>query len=332
MSVYLADHDVTLHHGHVLDVLPTLAAESVNCVVTSPPYYNLRDYGVDGQIGLEPSPAEYVETMRGVFAEVRRVLTKDGVLWLNLGDSYSRGPGEHTDGPQQSRNGSGVRGPRLMHPSASRACLTRTFSDVPPAKNLLGIPWRVAFALQDDGWVLRNAVVWAKPNAMPESVTDRLSTRYEHVFLFSRSPRYWFDLDPVREPHITADRVLIKAPRGSQAWSANASIGQPQQASGTAGVGRDENGRNPGDVWTIATQPFPGAHFATFPPDLAKRCILAGCPKDGVVLDPFTGSGTTLMVARQLARKAVGIELNPAYLDIAAKRIGQEPLDFGTAS
>lgn len=293
MSVYFQDHDITLHLGDVRDVLASLPAESVNCVVTSPPYYGLRDYGMDGQIGLEPSPAEYVEQMRAVFADVRRVLRSDGVLWLNLGDSYSS-PVMHNDNAHNAnRDGSSDAKARAMGDAMGRVKRPMTL----PAKNLLGVPWRVAFALQDDGWTLRNAVVWHKPNAMPESVTDRLSTRYEHVFLFSKSRRYWFDLDPIRDDHITADRPLTV-------------------------------GRNPGDVWSITTQPFAGAHFATMPRELVRRCIEAGCPTDGTVLDPFAGSGTTLMVARQLGSKSVGIELNPDYCAIAVDRIGDPVFDF----
>jgi site-specific DNA-methyltransferase (cytosine-N4-specific) len=335
VTIYHAEHDVTLHQGHVLDVLPMLPAGSVNCVVTSPPYYGLRDYGVEGQIGLEASPAEYVETLRRVFAEVRRVLRLDGVLWLNLGDSYSRGSGTFTDGPQTSKiSQTGrpiVRGARGSLSADARAVATKTYADVPPEKNLIGIPWRVAFALQDDGWTLRNDVIWAKPNAMPESVTDRLSTRYEHVFLFSKSRRYWFDLDPIREA--TTGGSHRHSAAANERWSekvraANLGVsGAPSQTLGTL-----SESRSPGDVWTIPTAPYPAAHFATFPPELARRCIAAGCPPDGLVLDPFTGSGTTLMVARRLLRKSVGIELNPVYCELIVDRIGQPIFDFGEAT
>ncbi len=236
MTVYHAEHDVTLHQGHVADVLPTLTAESVNCVVTSPPYYGLRDYGVEGQ------------------------------------------------------------------------------------KNMLGLPWRVAFALQDDGWTLRNDVIWSKPNAMPESVTDRLATRHEHVFLFSKSRRYWFDLDAIREPQ----QSIGERHEGRSGYR----DGHPSKG-GIATRALHPLGSNPGDVWTIPTSPYPAAHFATFPPELARRCIAAGCPPDGTVLDPFAGSGTTLMVARRLMRKSVGIELNAEYCALAVDRIGQPVFDFG---
>jgi DNA modification methylase len=352
VTVYHAEHDVTLHLGHVLDVLPTLEPESVNCVVTSPPYYGLRDYGVDGQIGLEASPTAYVEALRGVFADVRRALRPDGVLWLNLGDSYN------TAGTRQGHRDSGA-----VDEKQHAKWYGRNESGLPD-KNLLGMPWRVAFALQDDGWVLRNDVIWSKPNAMPESVTDRLSTRYEHVFLFSKSRRYWFDLDPIREPLLYPEladgsRVFggknkmngggvdsTSRTRGHNAWTptqagpTSTTSGTPMTAQDGAATAADTSemmisgiqGRNPGDVWTIPTAPYPAAHFATFPPELARRCITAGCPPDGTVLDPFTGSGTTLMVARRLLRKSVGIELNPAYCELIVDRIGQPIFDFGEAS
>jgi DNA modification methylase len=369
---YFAEHDVTLWQGHVADVLPTLEPESVNCVVTSPPYYGLRDYGVEGQIGLEASPGEYVEALRAVFAEVRRVLRPDGVLWLNLGDSYN------TAGTRQGHRDSGA-----VAEKQHAKWYGRNGSGLPD-KNLLGVPWRVAFALQDDGWTLRNDVIWAKPNAMPESVTDRLSTRYEHVFLFSRSRRYWFDLDPIREPlaypeladgsrvfggknktigggvdstsrtrgHNVWTPVQVGPTRETESGTRTIAAADPSAtAAGTSeptdsgipdlhlqgSIGEHEaavelRGRNPGDVWTIATQPYGAAHFATMPPELARRCITAGCPPHGTVLDPFAGSGTTLMVARRLLRNSVGIELNPAYCELIVDRIGQPIFDFGEAS
>lgn len=330
----IAEHDVTVYQGDVRAVLAQLPAESVNCVVTSPPYYGLRDYGCEGQIGLEASPAEYVETMRAVFADVRRVLRPDGVLWLNLGDSYYSGrgnPGPNSaDEKQEARRG-WVR------------ALDRPGQEWAKPKDLLGVPWRVAFALQDDGWTLRNAIIWHKPNAMPESVTDRLSTRYEHVFLFSRSRRYWFDLDPIREPYspntesFNAMKARFTDARTSAVLDARtaSALGRATDQNGGlylgGGAALNELGRNPGDVWEIPTQPYAGAHFATMPRELVRRCILAGCPEDGTVLDPFTGSGTTAMVARSLGRRFVGAELNPDYIDIIRQRIGQTPLDFSEA-
>ena len=336
---WFTEHDVTLYQGHVLDVLPTLAAGSVNCVVTSPPYYGLRDYGVDGQIGLEPSPAEYVETMRAVFAGVRRVLREDGTLWLNLGDSYVSKPPGNVRGVSDCSGLHGAQTSEKYRDTLTRGMGTKrdTTGHGIAEKNLMGIPWRVAFALQDDGWTLRNAVIWSKPNAMPESVTDRLSTRYEHVFLFSRSRRYWFDLDAIKEPLLTAERgatghVFGGANKAAQLVAAGSRDGGTARRSGNTYDALPDGGRNPGDVWTIATQPYPGAHFATMPPKFAERCILAGCPQDGIVFDPFAGSGTTLMVARNLLRKSIGVELNPEYCGLIVDRIGQTPLDFGEAT
>lgn len=325
MSLYYQDETITLLHGDSLEQARTLPDGSVDCIVTSPPYYGLRDYGSEGQYGLEESPAAYVETLRALFAECRRALADDGTLWLNIGDSYNAYNGNRG----KSKTGFSRNDPMPELPK----CAGLTVKDL-PAKNLIGIPWRVAFALQDDGWVLRNSIIWHKPNAMPESVTDRLSGRHENLFMFSKSQRYWFDLDPIREPHITADRTLKPAPRASQSWSANSSMGQPQQASGTAGVGRDERGKNPGDVWSINTQPFSGAHFAVFPQELARRAIVAGCKPCGTVLDPFSGSGTTGLVAQQNGRKYVGIDISADYLKLSLEtRLSNGVLDiFGGAA
>jgi len=283
VSVYYSDDQVTLYLGDAVEVARTLDDGSADCIVTSPPYFGLRDYGVEGQYGLEKSPAEYVETMRGLFTELRRVLADDGTLWLNIGDSYA-------------------------------SCIA--------PKNLLGVPWRVAFALQDDGWILRNAIIWHKPNAMPESVTDRLSGRYEHVFLFSKQRSYWFDLDPIREPHQDA----IAGTSGVGSWNGD-SKGVP--ATGKQHLFGHAAGRNPGDVWSIPTAPFPGAHFAVMPVQLAQRCILAGCKPGGTVLDPFSGSGTTGWAAQRTGRRYIGIDLNRDYLDLSLrKRLAQSALDF----
>lgn len=303
MTPYYADDQVTLHHGDALEVLRTLPAGSVDCCVTSPPYYGLRDYGEPGQYGLEASPAAYVETMRAVFAEVRRVLAADGTLWLNLGDSYYSGKGSPT---QPDAKNEARRPPARI--------LDRPGADWARPKSLLGMPWRVAFALQDEGWILRNAVVWDKPNAMPESVTDRLSTTYELVFLLARSPRYWFDLDGIREPH--PPQALASADRRSRSRVAYHAPGQSPHSSVRP---NHEAGANPGDVWTIPTQPFAGAHFAVFAPQLVTRCIVAGCKPGGTVLDPFCGSGTTGMVAQQHGRRFVGIDLSRDYLDLALR-------------
>jgi site-specific DNA-methyltransferase (cytosine-N4-specific) len=309
---------VTLWHGDSLNVLRTLPDQSVDCCVTSPPYFGLRDYGEPGQYGLEASPAEYVETMRAVFSEVRRVLSDDGTLWLNLGDSYYSGKGN--PGPNSADEKQGAR-------RGWTRTLDRCGADWAKPKDLLGIPWRVAFALQDDGWTLRNDVIWHKPNAMPESVADRLSGRHEHLFMLSKSRSYWFDLDAVREPHTMEQRRRTEPYRyQAPGQAAQTSLHTVRDEPGPDG---HPLGRNPGDVWSIPTTPFPGAHFAVFPPALAEQCILAGCKPGGAVLDPFHGSGTTGMVATKHGRKYVGIDLSRDYLDLSLRtRLADGTLTF----
>ena len=319
MSIYYQDDTVTLHLGDSLAVLRTLPDQSVDCCVTSPPYFGLRDYGTEGQYGLESSPAEYVETMRALFAEVRRVLADDGTLWLNLGDTYYSGKGAAVgpDKKQPARRG-------YVRP------VDKSGADWAKPKSLLGIPWRVAFALQDDGWILRNEIIWSKPNAMPESVTDRLSSRHEHLFMLTKSRRYWFDLDPIREEQspVSIARATRADMRGKEGW-ADAYHGNPPTGLARQSERDTSIGRNPGDVWNIATQPFPGAHFAVMPPELARRAVVAGCKPGGVVLDPFSGSGTTGLVAQQNGRRYVGIDLSAEYLDLSLRtRLQQGVLDF----
>lgn len=352
MQPYYSDDALTLHHGDALAVLQTLPDGSVNSCVTSPPYFGLRDYGEPGQYGLEESPAEYVETMRALFAEARRVLADDGTLWLNLGDSYSGSWGNQgrkdergTQRPINAPMIQPVHDGRYGDPKASRTGVIKP--GAPSAKNLHGIPWRVAFALQDDGWILRNAIIWNKPNAMPESVTDRLACRYEHLFLFSKSRHYWFDLDPIREPLIRPEALAEGIMFGGSNKAAGLNAGSSARRTGNRygatrpwadpeqSADRSANpvGRNPGDVWTISTKPFAEAHFATMPPDLAERCVLAGCSPGGTVLDPFSGSGTTGMVAQRHGRKYIGVDLNRDYLDMSLRtRLQQAALDFGSAS
>lgn len=353
MSVFFSDDQVTLHHGDALEVARTMDAGSVDCIVTSPPYFGLRDYGEPGQYGLESSPAEYVETMRALFTELRRVLTDDGTLWLNLGDSYSGSWGnqgrKEERGTQRPING-GMITPVLdgRYPSAG-SNTGAVKPGAPPAKNLMGMPWRVAFALQDDGWILRNDIIWSKPNGMPESITDRLSTKHEHVFMFSKSRRYWFDLDAIREPAVYApgssalswDRETKEADVPGQSMrqhragrtAATPPGSTPQSNFGPTGKRNGkfhEAGRNPGDVWTIATQPFGEAHFAVMPAALAERCIQAGCEPNGTVLDPFSGSGTTGLAAARHGRRYVGIDLSRKYLDLSMRtRLAEATLDFG---
>ncbi|WP_280224975.1 DNA-methyltransferase [Nocardia farcinica] len=330
MTPWFQDDSTTLYHGDALAVATELPSGSVDCIVTSPPYYGLRDYGEPGQYGLEPSPVEYVETMRALFAELRRVLADDGTLWLNLGDSYAA----NSEGAKRGRGGWKV------HQRADPVVQPR--SGLPP-KNMIGIPWRVAFALQGDGWILRNAIVWHKPNAMPESITDRLSSRYEQVFLFSKARRYWFDLDPIREPAVTQRASALLWARDSKEGDMpdrarrqhRAERPDPAVRGKASGVGvmptgaqhtaQHERGRNPGDVWSIPTAPFPGAHFAVMPPALAERCVLAGCRPGGTVLDPFSGSGTTGLAAAKHGRRYVGVDLSAEYLGLSLRTRLQQP-------
>jgi DNA modification methylase len=344
-AVYLEDPDVTLYNGDCLDVLRKLPDDSVDCVVTSPPYWGLRDYKAEGQLGMEETPGQFVTKMTDVFQEVKRVLAPYGTCWLNLGDTYA------TD----------VQGFK--------------------AKDLIGIPWRVAFALQDTGWWLRSDIIWAKANPMPESVVDRPTRSHEYIFMLSKAARYWWDVEAVREPHKPDGRKVTQVQTG-----VGLTQGSIQHRDGERWP---NSGRNIRTVWEIAAQPYPGAHFATFPEDLARRAILAGCPikvcqecgvpserivkreladvegwapvrkldhsqgaaeqgngrfgdpvvqtlgwtdcghnawRPGVVLDPFMGSGTVAKVARNHQRHAVGIELNPEYCALAADRLAQQSL------
>lgn len=341
MKPYYQDEQITLLLGDALEVAGGMDAGAADCIVTSPPYFGLRDYGTEGQYGLEASPAEYVETMRGLFSELRRVLADDGTLFLNLGDSYANPSAGGTQGVK------GERSDRRFTAVGSGGCTAL------PPKNLIGSPWRVAFALQDDGWILRNAIVWHKPNAMPESVTDRLSGRYEHVFLFSKSRKYWFDLDPIREERVRSDRTDVVANLSKH----QGLRGRPENPRSVFQTGEYKSeGRNPGDVWTIPTAPFAAAHFAVMPVQLAQRCILAGCAplrcnrcgfvkasegescghsayRLGTVLDPFSGSGTTGLAAQRTGRRYIGIDLNSEYHDLALKhRLNQSTFDFGEES
>lgn len=321
MKPYYEDDAVTLWHGDSLEVLRELPDQSVDCCVTSPPYFGLRDYGEEGQYGLEASPAEYVETMRAVFAEVRRVLADDGTLWLNLGDSYSSRSG----GAPQSGNIETNGGERFRRPRAQ---------DFVPAKNLMGMPWRTAFALQDDGWILRNEIIWHKAGGLPTSADDRLANKHEHVFMFSKSPRYYFDLDAIKTPAV-AERPAGNRPDISSAYGLGAggkSDGRHFGGNPTSTLTAVRDLVNPGDVWRINPQPFSEAHFACMPWRLAERCVLPSRP-GGVVLDPFSGSGTTGLAAARHGRRYVGIDLNAEYLDLSLRtRLGQTSLlDEGIA-
>lgn len=308
MAPYYQDEHVTLYHGKAFDVTRAMPDESVDCVVTSPPYFGLRDYGHEDQYGTEETPAEYIESMVSLYREVRRVLTDDGTFWLNIGDSYSSGSRTTYDTASGKTSG--------------RIGAARPRTDL-PGKNLLGIPWRLALALQDDGWIIRNDIIWSKPNAMPESVTDRLANRHEHLFLFTKSPRYWFDLDPIRKPH--SEESISRASRGR----ATAYAAPGQTPNKRVESQPNKLGGNPGDVWEISTKPFGGAHFAAFPEELPRRCIVSGCKPGGVVLDPCSGSGTTGAAAQALGRRYIGIDINADYLKLSLEtRLRNAPLDL----
>ncbi|GAA0367832.1 site-specific DNA-methyltransferase [Rheinheimera sp.] len=261
----------TIFEGDALTVLRRLPNNSVRCVVTSPPYWGLRDYGIDDQIGLEQTMPQFIQRLVAIFSEVKRVLTEDGSLWVNIGDGYTSG-------------NRGYRAPDKKNPARAMGVRPDTPDGLKP-KDLLGIPWRLAFALQDDGWYLRSDIVWHKPNAMPESVKDRPSRSHEYLFLFTKSEKYYYDWESVRE--------------------------------------QTENGglRNRRSVWNIKTKGFAGAHFATFPADLIRPCILASSEPGDFVLDPFFGSGTVGVVCQDEDRQYVGIELNPDYVSIAVDRL-----------
>jgi len=286
--------------GNSLDVLKTLESESVDCCVTSPPYWGLRDYGVEGQLGLEKTPEEYVAKLVEVFREVKRVLKKEGTLWLNLGDSYG-GSGK---GPAGNFKDSGER-----HLDG----ITTPYSDdIIKPKDLIGIPWRVAFALQADGWYLRQDIIWSKPNPMPESVTDRCTKSHEYIFLLTKSARYYYDQEAIQEKSGGYKSSGLVHKENNKRWGTGLESTQNHVPT--------EN-RNKRSVWTITTKPFKEAHFATFPEDLVVPMIKAGCPEGGTVLDPFFGAGTTGLVAKKLFRNYIGIELNPEYVTMAERRI-----------
>lgn len=303
--------------GDCIAGLRTLPDASVHCCVTSPPYWGLRDYGHDGQIGLEPTPEAYVARMVEVFREVRRVLRDDGTLWLNLGDSYAAARGG-TSMPAETLAG-GVSGRGDIVAKRGRESGYTPHRD-PAAhglkhKDLVGIPWRVAFALQADKWWLRQDIIWHKPNPMPESVRDRCTKAHEYVFLLTKSERYYYDAEAVSEAASGRSCGNVQPTKAAKTGDEKHRTAANLHAIAAADT------RNRRSVWTVTTKPYSGAHFAVMPPDLVEPCIKAGCPDGGTVLDPFAGSGTTLAVAAELGRNAIGCELNPAYIVLAEKRI-----------
>lgn len=282
---------------------------TVHCCVTSPPYFGLRDYGCAGQIGLEQSPDEYVMRLVEVFRSVRRILRDDGTLWLNLGDSWASTAQGTFNAPQ-----------KMAGKNASVYGNFRPKVGLPP-KNLIGIPWRVAFALQADGWFLRQDIIWHKPNPMPESVRDRCTDSHEYIFLLSKKQNYFYDCEAVKEP-VAASTVQRLSQKNLP--NQNGSTRVPGKTNGNMkAVGTTET-RNRRSVWTVTTKGYKGAHFAVYPEDLIVPCVLAGCPENGTVFDPFTGSGTTAVVALRNNRNFIGTELNPQYCEIARNRIGSD--------
>jgi len=310
---YYEEPRAKLYVGDCLDVLATLPDRAARTCVSSPPYWGLRDYGVAGQIGNEPTPEEFVAKLVAVFREVRRVLADDGTLWLNLGDSYAGAAGGC-----QGKNGQ----------RASRAFTAKVQSKAGEGlkpKDLVGIPWMTAFALRADGWFLRSDVIWHKPNPMPESVTDRPTKAHEYVFLLTTSARYFYDSAAIREP----DSGLPSGNGFTGRQGGSERVGHLSGGPGTSERWQPGKGRNARTVWSIATQPSGVEHFAPMPPELARRCILAGSAPGDTVLDPFSGAGTTGMVAMQNGRRYVGVELNPEYAGETVTRWNRECAQLG---
>jgi len=307
-----------IYQGDCLQVLKTLPSESIDCCITSPPYWGLRDYGVEGQLGLEKTPEEYVAKMVRIYQEVKRVLKKEGTCWLNLGDSYAGSPAGnkgHIENELMKGKGDNYRDNLKIASQIKKDAFKE--NGLKP-KDLVGIPWRVAFALQADGWWLRQDVIWHKPNPMPESVTDRCTKSHEYIFLLTKSAKYYYDNEAIKE-------------KSNGEWNSAKGFsteGQRKRQGSQQNYGKDENqsGRNKRSVWTITTKPYKEAHFATFPEKLIVPMVKAGCPKGGIVLDPFIGSGTTAVVARKQSRNYIGIELNPDYIKMAEKRLAQQML------
>lgn len=365
--------------GDCIQMMRTLPDQSVHTCITSPPYFGLRDYGVDGQIGLEASPREFIDSLVAVFREVRRVLRDDGTIWVNMGDSYAGSWGAH--GRDDMGLGSTSLSARQIAASARRKKQANHGGFKP--KDLMGMPWRLAFALQDDGWYLRQDIVWAKPNPMPESVRDRCTKAHEYLFLLSKSSKYFFDQDAIREPANQTGKGSAATFRGgayvngatfdnsnggTRAVSGNVvprnngvgwghgydadpkprTVGSKRNSfsretkysggdhgqTGQHRPGREDinydTTRNKRSVWTVATNGFKGAHFATFPPDLIRPCVQAGSPRGGLVLDPFGGAGTTALVAMQEGRQSVICELNPEYAALARQRLDAARADGAT--
>ena len=304
--------------GDCRETLKQLPDGCINACITSPPFYALRDYQEENQIGLEKTPDEYVEELVKVFREVKRVLREDGTLWLNLGDTYS----SHKDCKSISQTLSIGTGSEQAHVidkgrSASRDSKMLKEQGL-KNKELIGIPWKVAFALREDGWYLRQDIIWSKKNSMPESVKDRCTKSHEYIFLMTKNPTYYYDNEAIKEP--------VKQDWGTRDRTYGKYHNEGTGLSSHTGLEKSYSTKNKRSVWTVATRPFKDAHFAVFPPDLIEPMVLAGCPEKGIVLDPFMGSGTTGMVAQSLGRSWIGCELNPEYVEMQRKRTSQQSL------
>ena len=322
--------------GNVLDRLKDIDEQSVQCVVTSPPYWGLRDYGTDDQLGLEETPEEFVENMVKVFREVKRVLKDEGTLWLNLGDTYWGGGWR---GASLNEGSGKIQKNHIGTHCGESMTMGKGNHQIYKPKDLVGIPWRVALALQADGWYLRQDIIWHKPNPMPESVTDRCTKSHEYIFLLTKSAKYYYDADAIKEKSTWIENRPSGMERNAESYRGKVKYNNNKYGGGgTSFQGHsgnfkangeliNPNGmRNKRDVWTINTQPYKEAHFAVFPTKLPELCIKAGTKEGDVVLDPFFGSGTTGYVAQKLGRKWLGIELNPEYIKIAEKRFAQQDL------
>lgn len=323
-EAFLKENENRIICSDALETLKNFPDESINCSITSPPYYGLRDYHKKEQIGREKTVEEYLDRLINVFREVRRVLKKDGTCFIVIGDSYAG-----TSSKKEQRDPKYPKGRNGQNPSITQKVLGYK------SKDLMGIPWRLAFALREDGWYLRSDIIWHKENAMPEACKDRPTRSYEHIFLLSKSPRYYYDYDSLAEPMKEVSKKRYVRGRSKENKYLNENSGAKiQKINEARGYGQYKGDnipqfRNKRDIWTINTTSFRGNHYAAFPPKLAEICTIAGCPKGGIILDPFIGSGTVGLIALLHNRKYIGIELNEEYVDLARKRIETEVKKLG---
>ncbi|AVM69145.1 site-specific DNA-methyltransferase [Lachnospiraceae bacterium oral taxon 500] len=323
-EAFLKENENRIICGDALETLKNFPDESINCSITSPPYYGLRDYHKKEQIGREKTVEEYLDRLINVFREVRRVLKKDGTCFIVIGDSYAG-----TSSKKEQRDPKYPKGRNGQNPSITQKVLGYK------SKDLMGIPWRLAFALREDGWYLRSDIIWHKENAMPEACKDRPTRSYEHIFLLSKSPRYYYDYDSLAEPMKEVSKKRYVRGRSKENKYLNENSGAKiQKINEARGYGQYKGDnipqfRNKRDIWTINTTSFRGNHYAAFPPKLAEICMIAGCPKGGIILDPFIGSGTVGLIALLHNRKYIGIELNEEYVNLTKKRIETEVKKLG---